>query len=454
ATPLADLDDEALTDEVLADAWAQLRLAHAAGLAHRDLTADVLLVRDARVWIVGWTNGDIASTELARRLDLAQMLAVLALRVGVPRAVGSAAQVLNPELLGAIAPLLQPVALPQQTRVLARQHKGLLDDVRAALIELMPTAADVEPVQLARFSARTVVTTTIAVVAVWLVLSSLNIRQLTEALKEANPMWAAVAFALGLLTYVGAALSMVAFSPVHLTLWRTTLVQAAASVVALVTPAGVGPAALNLRYLNRRKVETPLAVASVALIQVSQFVTTIVLLLLIAALTGTSGAFQVPGAAAFVVMGVIAAGVAVALLVPSIRRWIWTRSAPTLRQVWPRVLWVVGQPGRLGLGLLGNVIMTGGFIAAFAASLAAFGQQVPPTQLAIIYLGGTALGSAVPTPGGLGTVELALSGGLTAAGIPAAVAASVAVLFRLLTFWARIPVGWVAMRYLQRKNDL
>jgi uncharacterized membrane protein YbhN (UPF0104 family) len=454
AVPFTDLDPDAITDQVLADAWAQLRCAHAAGLAHRDLTSDVILVRDGQVWIAGWTNGDVASSELARRLDIAQMLAVLALRVGPPRAVASAAEVLQPELLGAIAPLLQPVALPQQTRVLARGRKGLLEEVRASLIELMPPAAEAEPVQLARFSPRTVVTTTIAVAAVWVVLSTLNIGQLTDAVAQANPMWAAVAFALGLFTYVGAALSLIAFAPVRLGLWRTTLVQAASSVVALVTPAGVGPAALNLRYLNRRKVDTPLAVASVALIQVSQFVVTIAMLLLIAAVTGTSGAFKVPGATALIVMGAIVAVVGGALAIPSVRRWAWARSAPTLRQVWPRVLWVVGQPGRLGLGLLGNVIMTGGFIAAFAASLAAFGQSVPPTQLAIIYLGGTALGSAVPTPGGLGTVELALSGGLTAAGIPAAVAASIAVLFRLLTFWARIPVGWAAMRYLQRKNDL
>jgi len=454
AVPFTDLEPDAITDQVLADAWAQLRRAHAAGLAHRDLTSDIILVRDGQVWIAGWTNGDVVSSELARRLDIAQMLAVLALRVGAPRAVASAAEVLEPELLGAIAPLLQPVALPQQTRVLARGHKSLLGEVRASLIELMPPAAEAEPVQLARFAPRTVVTTTIAVAAVWVVLSTLNIGQLTEAVAEANPMWAAVAFGLGLLTYVGAALSLIAFAPVRLSLWRTTLVQAASSVVALVTPAGVGPAALNLRYLNRRKVDTPLAVASVALIQVSQFVTTIALLLLIAAVTGTSGAFHVPGATALIVMGAVVAVIGGALAIPTVRRWAWARSAPTLRQVWPRVLWVVGQPGRLGLGLLGNVIMTGGFIAAFAASLAAFGQSVPPTQLAIIYLGGTALGSAVPTPGGLGTVELALSGGLTAAGIPAAVAASIAVLFRLLTFWARIPVGWVAMRYLQRKNDL
>jgi uncharacterized membrane protein YbhN (UPF0104 family) len=153
-------------------------------------------------------------------------------------------------------------------------------------------------------------------------------------------------------------------------------------------------------------------------------------------------------------MGVILAVVGVSLTVPRVRQWASTKVGPTLRHVWPRVLWVVGQPARLGQGILGNLVMTGGYLAAFAATLAAFGQEIPLTQLAIIYLGGMALGSAVPTPGGLGTVELALSGGLAAAGVPAAVAASVAVLFRLLTFWGRVPLGWLAMRRLQRTNEL
>jgi glycosyltransferase 2 family protein len=60
----------------------------------------------------------------------------------------------------------------------------------------------------------------------------------------------------------------------------------------------------------------------------------------------------------------------------------------------------------------------------------------------------------VPTPGGIGAIELALTTGLTAGGLNPGVAASVAVLFRVLTYWLRIPVGWVAMRLLQRGGDL
>jgi uncharacterized protein (TIRG00374 family) len=72
-----------------------------------------------------------------------------------------------------------------------------------------------------------------------------------------------------------------------------------------------------------------------------------------------------------------------------------------------------------------------------------------------VFLTGSAVGSVVPTPGGLGAVEVALSGALNAiAQVPTAYAVSAVLLFRLLTFWLPIPFGWAAMNYLQRKGAL
>src|SRR5665648_250918 len=44
AVPLRDLPPDEVTDEVLDAIWKQLSIAHGAGLAHRALTADVVLV--------------------------------------------------------------------------------------------------------------------------------------------------------------------------------------------------------------------------------------------------------------------------------------------------------------------------------------------------------------------------------------------------------------------------
>ena len=70
----------------------------------------------------------------------------------------------------------------------------------------------------------------------------------------------------------------------------------------------------------------------------------------------------------------------------------------------------------------------------------AFSRSVPIAKIGLVYLTGSAIGSIIPTPGGIGAVEAGLTAGLTAAGVPVAVSA--VLLFRLLTFWLTIPFGW------------
>ena len=60
----------------------------------------------------------------------------------------------------------------------------------------------------------------------------------------------------------------------------------------------------------------------------------------------------------------------------------------------------------------------------------------------------------VPSPGGIGPVEIALTAGLVAAGIPSGVALPVAIVYRLVTFWIPIPTGWLSLQRLQRTGDL
>ncbi|MFD1718878.1 lysylphosphatidylglycerol synthase domain-containing protein [Georgenia deserti] len=452
ARRLSELRPDELDDDLLDALWSQVQAAHAKGLAHHDITAEAVLVDAARdVWLVDWENGEIISTELSRRIDLAQLLAMLATLVGTERALSSAARMLTRDQLASIAPLLQPVAMPSSTRAAARRET--LATLRGELVSLIPTA-DVAPLQIGRFSPRTVITVTVAVVAVWALLSWMNFEEVAEAVTSANPVWIVVAFAFGLLTYLGSAMSLEAFSPERLGLWRTLLVQVAASVVSLVAPAGIGPAALNLRFLNKQRIAMPLAVASVGLMQVSQFITTVLLLIAVALVTGSAGTLSAPSGAVLLAVGLVVLAIGLVLLIPKLRTWTWSRVEPTLRQVWPRLVWVVSNPSRLLLGITGNLVMTAGFVAAFGASLAAFGHSLPLTNLAITFLAANSIGAAVPSPGGIGPVEAALTTGLTLAGIPAGTAVSVAILFRVLTFWGRVPLGWGALRYLQRKELL
>ncbi|MDO8106212.1 lysylphosphatidylglycerol synthase transmembrane domain-containing protein [Isoptericola sp. b441] len=458
AVPLGELDPAQLDDATLDAIWSQLRVAHQAGLAHRALTADAVLVTDRayghRVLLTGWESGDVASSELARRVDIAQLLGLLALQVGAARAVDSAGRVLTPEELATIGPLLQTIVMPRATREAARSQRGLMAEVREALLERMPEA-DVEPERLARFGVRTVLTLALTIAAGVLVVTTINIDQIRLALTESQPWWAAATFGLGMLTFLGGAIALVAFSPVRLPLWRATLVQCAASFVALVAPAGVGPAALNLRMLTRRGVSNGLAVASVGLVQISQLLTTIVVLLGLSLVSGSSRALHLPSSTMLAAIAVVLVAVGAALLVPRVRRWVIGRTVPIWRQTWPRLVRMLSQPKRFAVAVGGNLIVTLSYLGAFWASLAAFGQELSLIDLALIYLVGNAAGAVIPTPGGLGTVEVALFTGLTATGgIPAGIATSAVALFRGLTFWGRVPFGWLSMRALQRTGEL
>ncbi|HEY8718098.1 lysylphosphatidylglycerol synthase transmembrane domain-containing protein [Pengzhenrongella sp.] len=458
AIVLRDVAPDLLTDELLHEIWTQLRLAHDAGIAHRALTSDTILVEHLLgrpvVWLVAWDSGDVASPELSRRMDLTQLVALLAVRVGAARALESATAVLPAEDIAAIGPLLQTVALPRRTREEMRAHKEVLAELRSALVERLPEA-DVEPERLVRFGARTVLTAILSVAAAIVLLTTINVTEIGAALATSDWRWSLVAFALGLVTFLGAAFPYVAFSPVRLRLWRTTVVQVAVAFVVLAAPTGIGPAALNLRMLTRRGVTTSLALATVALVQVSQFVVTVTLLVILSLVSGTNDAAQfTPTPALLVAIGAAAVLVAGSLLVPWVRRWIARMALPTVRQTWPRLIEVVGQPGKVALALGGNVVMTAGWVLAFDACLAAFGQELSLIQVAVVYFVGNVAGSVIPTPGGIGAIEVALTGGLTAAGLNPGVAISVAILFRVVTYWLQIPLGWVAMRYLQRAGDL
>ena len=125
-----------------------------------------------------------------------------------------------------------------------------------------------------------------------------------------------------------------------------------------------------------------------------------------------------------------------------------------LGQVLPRLLAVVQQPRKLAEGVGGTLLLTTAYILGLDACTRALGGSVPIASVAVVYLTGAALGSAVPTPGGLGAVEAALSAGLTAAGLPGEISVGAVLLFRTLTFWLPVPVGWGAFNYLERHEYL
>jgi glycosyltransferase 2 family protein len=443
------------SDTELGEIWDAMTRLHAYRVTHRGLTADrILLTDDGRVMLLDPGDGDLAASDLQVRLDTAQLIAELALTVGTERTADLALRKAEAGELVAVVPLLQPVALARSTRAELRRRRDVLPALRKRLLDAVP-GGEVVPVQLARIRVRTLVTIVASVAAAYFLAVELAKTSLSHALKSADWRWGFVALALECVTFVGATMSLQGFIADRLGFIRTLLAQLAGSFVKLVTPAAVGGAALNIRYLQRRKIPVAAAAASVGVWQGVAFALHILLLTVFIAITGASKdhEYSPPSWSYFVLAGLFVAGVAV-LAFPAPRRLVRARAAPTLGQVLPRLLEVAQQPRKLAQGIGGALLLSAAYILCLAACVAAFGGSVSIASIAVVYLTSSAFGAIMPTPGGLGAVEAALTAGLTAAGLPGAAAVSAVLLFRLLTFWLPVPAGWVALNYLERHGAL
>ncbi|XVQ15352.1 flippase-like domain-containing protein [Spirillospora sp. CA-255316] len=450
--------DDDLTDAVLIDIWGQLKRLQSARLAHRRLEGGAILISDrGRAYLTDLRSGEIAAGDLTLRLDLAQLLTTLALRVGPERAVHTAVEVLDEQALAAAVPLLQRVALSRDTRaVLRREDRDLLTRIREQIVRLKPES-EAPPIRLERFRPRTIFSIVALTVAAYIVVPQLSSVDPVQLVADAEWWWVGVALAAAALTYLAAAFMLMGFVPERLPLGRTVLVQVAASFVKLVAPAAVSGVALNTRYLQRSGVRPGPAVASVGASQLMGMVTHILLLIVFGFVTGSTDTATrdlAPSRTIVIVLLALAVVTAVALTIPRVRRFATGRLKSMFSGVVPRLVDVLQSPKKIFTGLGGTLLLTVGFVVCLDASIRAFGGSLPWTAVVVVFLTANAVGSAAPTPGGLGAVETALTVALTISGLTAETATSAVLLFRLLTLWLPVLPGWAAFAYLQRKEAI
>ncbi len=119
---LDQMEDEEITDDLVRSAWHQVKALQSRRIAHRRLTGDALLVdRSGRAFVTDLRGGEIAAGDLVLRMDVAQLLTTLGLRVGAERSVSGALAVLGPDAVANCLPLLQPIALSRSTRATLRR---------------------------------------------------------------------------------------------------------------------------------------------------------------------------------------------------------------------------------------------------------------------------------------------------------------------------------------------
>lgn len=449
--PLPTEDD----GTVLSTAFRALRRLHDMGLAHGAIDAAcVITCADGTVGFDDLRLAQPAASHLQRDLDVIGLLASTARMFGAARAVDALRRGYGPApRTDRLVPLLQPLALGAPVRR-AVSGSPVLDELRQALTG-PHDAGDVAPEpQLTRVRVRTVITLTGAVVAAYLLAQQLSDVPLGTVLQRARPGWLGVAVGWSAVTYLGPALVLVAFAPHRLPLWRSTLVQVAASFVTVVTPPTVGHIGLNVRYLQRSGLAIPVAAAAVGVGQVVTVVVTVILLLAAGWLSGLS--FERPsllpsGGVVAVLLGA-AALLALAAALPASRRFLRRQLEPLVRTALPQLIQASTQPRRLAVAALGVLILNAGNVLALDAALRAFGTSLDLPTLAVVFLVASTVGSVAPVPGGLGAVEAALVAGLSTAGVPVAATLPAVLAFRTATLWLPAPVGWLTLLRLQHRH--
>ncbi|MFD0405488.1 flippase-like domain-containing protein [Kitasatospora sp. NPDC127116] len=484
---LDELADEEVTDPVMASVWQSVAALHERRIAHRRLTGESLLVVDERTGcLVNLSGGDIAATDLTLRIDVAQLLTTFALRIGPERAVATANAVLGAERVAQALPLLQPVGMSRSTRVdlakLTKERKtaararaleqvaagertqqqaeediavageDLLSRIRGQILQIAPEAP-MAPVKLERLKPKSLIMVIALTFAAYLALTTIKPAQLK--LSQMNWAWAAAALLAAAFSYVAAAMSLTGFVPERLPFRRTVAAQLAGSFVKLVAPAAIGGIALNTRYLQRAGIRSGQAVASVGASQLAGLAGHLLLLFSFGLITGSQTNGDLSASRA-VIIGVLSAAV-LALVVAAVaplRRFVLGRLRSLFFGVVPRMLDLMQTPSKLVTGFGGILLLTLSFTACLDFSVQAFGGDVSFSAVAVVFLTANAAGSAIPTPGGIGPVEVALIGALTVADVSPTIATPAVFLYRALTFWLPVLPGWIAYNVLQRKKAL
>jgi uncharacterized protein (TIRG00374 family) len=476
--PLDRVAREGTDSATLADLWHSVACLHQHRVAHRLLRTDnVTIDASGQAWITGLVLAELGATDRQLASDVAELLTSLSVQIGVDRTVTSAVSGLGAPTVAAAAAYLQPLALSGATRAGVRaydhqrslaltrgtQARRLRPGGRPSLYEDLRTAVTqatgepvVKPEQLARFTWKKGLTLLGAFAVIYLLLPQLaNAGAAVRALQHANWWWIVAALPALFVAQAFGTLLQLGTIPADLPFGPTYVVSFGGSFLNRVTPNNVGGMALSFRYQQHAGVDSGAASGAVGLQTIFGMGASLLLLAIFFARTGRHTSvhfgFHIHQWVLVLITGALV-GCALFGLTPRGRRfyrdkiWAFVRSAGTGLAV------VAKSPSHLaqiGVGAFGAPMVQ---IVALWLCVHALGGQLPFVQVGAVYLGSHLVASATPVPGGLGALEAALVAGLSALGMPVGAAASAVLIYRLLTYWLTIPVGWFSLKLAQDRG--
>ena len=448
--------NECATSTPVAQVWESLRKLQEHQISHGDLRDKEITVSNGAVLFGGFGAAEYGANDNQLQSDIAQLLVTTSALYGADSAVGAAIDALGKDSVLTASRRLTKTAVPKHIRESVNDASAVISRSRAAVMRQTGTEK-IKAETITRFSRSQLIQLVLLVALVYVAYPFIStVPTFFNALSRANWWWALLGLAISASTYVGAAAALWASADEKVNFWRLSIAQVANTFAATTTPAGVGGLALSTRILQKSGLSTVRATTAVALQQSMQVIMHVVLLIFFSTVAGagTDLSHFVPKATVLYLIAGVALGiVGTILLVPRLRRWLATDLGPKLKEITADLIEVAREPKRMALIVLGCTGTTLGAALALWASVKAFGGDTTFVTVTVVTMVGGTLASAAPTPGGVGAVEAALIGGLAAFGVPAAVSVPSVLLYRVLTCWLPVFVGWPVMRWLTR-NDM
>jgi uncharacterized protein (TIRG00374 family) len=442
-------------DGAVARVWEALGTLHDHQISHGDLRSKEITIDEARARFGGFGNAEYGANDKQLKADVAQLLVTTTDVYGARPAVGAAVDVFGKDAVLLASRRLTKSAMPSRIRKSVADAGTVISAARDE-VKRQTGADQIKTETITRFSRYQVIQLVLLVALVYVAYPFIStVPAFFSELRTANWWWALLGLTVSALTYLGAAAALWASADGMVSFKNLTIMQVANTFAATTTPAGVGGLALSTRFLQKGGLGAVRATAAVALQQTVQVITHVALLIFFSFAAGASADLShfVPAPTLLYLIGGLLLGLVGAFLfVPRLRRWLGTEVRPRLKEVLGDLAELAREPKRLGIIVLGCAATTLGMALALWASIEAFGGHTSFVTVTVVTMVGGTLAAAAPTPGGVGAVEAALIGGLAAFGLPTAIAVPSVLLYRILTCWLPVFIGWPIMRWLTDKE--
>ncbi len=439
--------------------WQEIGRLHEAGMAHRRIDLDRVVVTPARSLALNdLSTCTVAAEPEDMGKDRAQVLVLALLAVGEERAVANARRVIGDEAIVAVLPYVQDAAMPPLMRAELDDRKIDLDDVRDRLGTTLGVGE--QPlIKLRRVTWGAVINLALLAFAAFAIISLLgdiDLETFLDDLAGASWWWLAFALLLAQLPRIPGAVSTMGAIKRPLPLGPLTTLQFAICYVNLAIPSTAARVAINIRFFERFGVPPTVAVSAGAIDSVSGFIVQIGLFLTLFFWSDLDFGVELDtddlsGVAtiALITIAVVVVAAVVVLAVPKSRRWLLAK----LKEA-RDALSVLRSPTKVLQLFGGNLLAQVGFAIALGACVRAFHEEVPLTSLVLINTVVSLFAGLLPIPGGMGVSEAGLTIGLTAAGLSNEVAFAVAIAYRFASFYLPPIWGYFCYRWLVKHRYL